>query len=275
LYGWKLAVATPRINWVCSKVEGSKVIDIGCSKGIASILLARQGFEVVGVDFDEERIEYANADKKKESLEIQGRLRFICGNIYDIDLPEHAFHTAIMGEFLEHQARPDKAITRAQELMVDDGTLIVTVPFGLFIHPDHKQTFYIASLYKVIYPCFVISEFEIIGSYLCLLCKRREAVLEKQINSIDLALVERIEQEFQNREVTLTRECDKGRKEAEKFKAKQNKSESQLQAVKNSFSYQLGNMLVQAVYKPGSNTILLPYRLIRLCIAEFKKRKAM
>jgi len=36
------------------------------------------------------------------------------------------------------------------------------------------------------------------------------------------------------------------------------------QAIKNSFSYRLGNMLVQAVANPGRNTIFLPYRLIRL-----------
>lgn len=47
------------------------------------------------------------------------------------------------------------------------------------------------------------------------------------------------------------------------------------QAIKNSFSYRLGNMLVQAVYKPGRNTIFLPYRLIRLCVTQFKKRKTM
>jgi|GEM_PF-3546760 len=45
------------------------------------------------------------------------------------------------------------------------------------------------------------------------------------------------------------------------------------QVVKDSFSYRLGSMLVQAVYKPGRNTILLPYRLLRLCIAGFKKRR--
>jgi len=48
---------------------------------------------------------------------------------------------------------------------------------------------------------------------------------------------------------------------------------SQPKAVKNSFSYQLGNILVRAVRKPGRNTILLPYCLIRLCVTEFKKRK--
>jgi hypothetical protein len=48
---------------------------------------------------------------------------------------------------------------------------------------------------------------------------------------------------------------------------------AQLRAVRNSFSFQLGNMLIKAAYKPGRNTILLPYRLIRLIFSEFRKRK--
>ncbi len=49
----------------------------------------------------------------------------------------------------------------------------------------------------------------------------------------------------------------------------------ELEAVRNSFSYRLGNILVQAIYRPGRNTILLPYHLIRLCVREFRKRKIM
>jgi len=126
----RLAEAQERIHWMCQRVEGQKVIDIGCSQGIASILLAREGFEVVGVDTNVEAVEYANSDRAKEPPEVQQRLTFIRGNIYDVDLPDREFHTAIMGEFLEHQVRPDKAITRAYELLVDDGKLIITVPFG-------------------------------------------------------------------------------------------------------------------------------------------------
>jgi 2-polyprenyl-3-methyl-5-hydroxy-6-metoxy-1,4-benzoquinol methylase len=46
------------------------------------------------------------------------------------------------------------------------------------------------------------------------------------------------------------------------------------QAIKSSFSYQLGYMLVQAVRKPGRNTILLPYRLLQLVVTKFKNRTA-
>jgi polysaccharide pyruvyl transferase CsaB len=44
-----------------------------------------------------------------------------------------------------------------------------------------------------------------------------------------------------------------------------------LAAVKNSLSYKLGNVLIQAVRNPGHNTILLPYRLIRLFVMEVRK----
>ena len=55
---WESFFSAARIRWICSKVESSVVIDIGCSTGVVSILLVREGFEVVGVDFDNDRIEY-------------------------------------------------------------------------------------------------------------------------------------------------------------------------------------------------------------------------
>jgi|GEM_PF-897999 len=258
-------IGRQRINWMCQQVEGQKVVDIGCSQGIVSILLAREGFQVVGVDNDVEAIEYANSDRAKESPEMQQRLTFIRGDICDVDLPDREFHTAIMGEFLEHQIRPDKAIIRAYELLVDDGKLIITVPFGLDRDPDHKQTFYMATLYKLIYPHFVITGVEIIGRYLCLLCKRRKVVLEKQIDGIDLALVERAEREFQNREVVLTAELNT-------TKVELSKEQRALQAVRASLPFQLGSILVQAVRNPGRNTILLPYRVFRLGVRALRKQ---
>jgi SAM-dependent methyltransferase len=261
---WESFVSAARIRWICSKVESSVVIDIGCSTGVVSILLAREGFEVVGVDFDNDRIEYANTDSEGESLDVRERLRFICGDIYNVDLPKCAFHTAIMGQFLHHQVSPDRVIVRAYELLVDGGKLIITVPFGLHIHPDHKQHFYIASLCKLIYPCFVLGEVEIVGGYLCIVCMRRETILKVQMNSIELALVEREEQAFLCREVALTRGRDARKREAESFKARLGREKEIVWVVKNSFSYRLGTMLVQAFRKPGRNTILLLYRVLKL-----------
>ncbi len=59
------------------------------------------------------------------------------------------------------------------------------------------------------------------------------------------------------------------------LQAERCKLKGQLEAVRNSLSYRLGNMLIQAVVSPGRNTILLPYRLIRLCVTESRGRRRM
>jgi len=64
------------------------------------------------------------------------------------------------------------------------------------------------------------------------------------------------------------------RAEHDRLKAELAKEKRTALAVQKSFSYRLGDMLVQAVASPGRNTILLPYRLIRLCATRFKKRKS-
>jgi len=73
-----------------------------------------------------------------------------------------------------------------------------------------------------------------------------------------------------------TREAEKGQTD-QLTSARRTRAytERELEAVKNSFSYRLGNILVQAIYRPGRNTILLPYHLVRLCVREFRKRKIM
>jgi spore maturation protein CgeB/ubiquinone/menaquinone biosynthesis C-methylase UbiE len=266
------SIARERIDWMCRQAEGQKVIDIGCSQGIVSILLAREGFQVIGVDTNAQAIEYANSDRAKEPPEVQQRLAFVLGDICGAELPEQQFDTAIMGEFLEHLDRPGKAIARAYEILGGAGKLVVTVPFGLFEDPDHKQTFYMASLYKLMYPYFAMTEIQGIGRYLCLLCEKRGAPLERQMDSIDLALVERGEQEFLRRETALATEIAARKKEAREYKAGLARERRVVQMVRSSLSFRLGNMLVEAVSKPGLNTVLLPYRVLRLGMVAVRRR---
>ncbi len=294
-----LATARERIQWMCQQVDGQRVIDIGCSQGIVSILLARQGFEVVGVDTDAGAIEYANSDRAKEPPEVQRRLTFLCSDIRDADLPERTFDTVIMGEFLEHQENPDESIRQVHGLLAGDGRLIVTVPFGLDRSPDHRQTFYVASLHRLIYPYFAVDEVEMIGRYLCLLCKRRAAVLLDQVDSIDLSLAERAEDEFLRREMVLTRERDRSKEEATKARAEVNGARAELngaraelirgkkettrlkaelarerralQQIRNSVPYQVGNMLVRPVRRPGLFVLRLAYRVAARSPAWFRR----
>jgi len=74
-------------------------------------------------------------------------------------------------------------------------------------------------------------------------------------------------------------ESDTEKKNVEKLRAELNaasrklaKERRRVQAIRSSVSFQLGNILIQAVRRPGRNTILLPYRVIRLAIGLFRRR---
>src|SRR5690349_10183440 len=59
-------ICRDRISWILSKITGPRVLDIGCSQGITSILAGRAGHEVLGVDIEQPQIEFARAELEKE-----------------------------------------------------------------------------------------------------------------------------------------------------------------------------------------------------------------
>ena len=65
------------------------------------------------------------------------------------------------------------------------------------------------------------------------------------------------------------------RAERDRLKAELAVERATVEAIKGSVSFQLGNMLVQAVASPGRNTLLLPYRLLGLCREGLRRRRRM
>ena len=51
-----------RVHWICSNATGEFVLDIGCSQGIAPIILGREGKNVLGIDISENAINDALAN---------------------------------------------------------------------------------------------------------------------------------------------------------------------------------------------------------------------
>jgi len=151
-----------RIHWMCSQVRGRRVLDVGCSQGIVTILLAREGFHVTGIDVQPEAIEHARQALSAEPPAVQESARFAVGDALDPDLQMEPFDTILAGEILEHLTQPERLVERSWHLLREGGRLIVTVPFGLHPHADHKRTYYIADIIETLSPYFKVSTLNLI-----------------------------------------------------------------------------------------------------------------
>ena len=151
-----------RIHWMCAQVRGRRVLDVGCSQGIVAILLARERFEITGIDIQPEAIEHARQALAAEPEAVQASAQFIVGDILDPDLELEPFDTVVAGEILEHLTQPERLVERCWHLLRDKGRLIVTVPFGLHPHADHKRTYYTTNVIETLSPYFKAATLELV-----------------------------------------------------------------------------------------------------------------
>jgi 2-polyprenyl-3-methyl-5-hydroxy-6-metoxy-1,4-benzoquinol methylase/spore maturation protein CgeB len=148
-----------RFAWQASVIKGEKILDIGCSQGILPILLAREGKKVVGIDISEEAIDFANKLKSEETETTQKNVKFIQGDFLKLNIKEK-FDTIILGETLEHFFYPEKLITKILKNLNKNGIVIATVPFGINDYYDHRKTYYLHDLLKLIWADFDVKEIE-------------------------------------------------------------------------------------------------------------------
>jgi SAM-dependent methyltransferase len=146
-----------RFAWIASKVNGQKILDIGCSQCIFSILLARENKNVLAIDVESEAIKFAQSLKEKEGKNVQKNVTFK-NTDYLIEEVNKKFDTVIFGEVLEHLYYPKKAIEKAYNNLNKDGVIIITVPFGVNNHYDHKHTYYLTDLLELLWPYFNVKD---------------------------------------------------------------------------------------------------------------------
>lgn len=182
--------AKKRIDWIRKNVVGDRILDIGCSQGITSILLAKEDKHVIGIDSEISRIEYAEKDKEEE--QIGNNLKFICDDFlaYDFNVK---FDTIIIAEVLEHVFNPELFLDKALKLLNENGRIIITVPFGINPFPDHKRTYYFLELFKQINKRIFVSDVVFIESWIGFI-----ADLSNKENRIvfDEKIIEKLENGF-------------------------------------------------------------------------------
>ena len=184
-----------RIHWICDQVTGDNILDIGCSQGITSILLGKQGKNVLGIDISERAIQEANKALKKENVSVHKNVTFACHDFLQYHFDDKLYDTIVITEVLEHLAKPIEFIERAAQLLDSNGQLIITVPFGISDHPDHQHTFYFLEIFQMLHKYFDLEEIHMIGKWIAFVGIKKEKE-STPIGTIDIIYIKKLEQAF-------------------------------------------------------------------------------
>lgn len=121
-------------SWVASRIPPGPghALDFGTGGGPLPLLMANRGWDVTALDLSEVRWPFAHE-----------AVRFIRGDVLDVDLPINSFdlvvncssveHVGLAGRYGVTRADPDgdlKAMKRLRELMKEGATMLLTVPAG-------------------------------------------------------------------------------------------------------------------------------------------------
>jgi len=98
-------------------IDRAKILDFGCGHGWFTERLADMG-EAQGVDLSPEAIAIAKARRPD--------LKFVTGNVYELDLPKSYFDIVASLEVIAHVENQSRYIERAAQVLKPGGHFIIT-----------------------------------------------------------------------------------------------------------------------------------------------------
>ncbi|MGL5903881.1 MAG: methyltransferase domain-containing protein, partial [Cetobacterium sp.] len=141
-------------------------------QGIASIILGREGKKVLGIDLLNESIEFAKTSLQNEEESTRNNVRFETSNFMNYDFKDEKYDSILITEVLEHVTDPKSFIQKAEKYLVDQGRIVISVPFGINDYFDHKKTYYVYDLLELVKDNFEVSEIKIMGKWIGIVVKK-------------------------------------------------------------------------------------------------------
>lgn len=121
--------------------SGKRVLDLGCGHGAMSIQIAQAGGTVVGVDLNEQRVDFAKRNLATCYGELSGSVSFQAADATQ-DLPiDEPFDIIVSKDTLEHVEDPTSLLRGLRKLLTANGVVyagfspLYYSPFG-----DHGNT---------------------------------------------------------------------------------------------------------------------------------------
>ena len=125
------------LQFALNHLKGKKrVLEIGCGPGYISLELARNGYDVMGIDVSAYSIQIANQMAQENPFqEGFGHLEYQKCDFLLSDFPENSFDAICFFQTLHHFDSPELVIEKAKTILKPDGIIIVNEPSRDLITP--------------------------------------------------------------------------------------------------------------------------------------------
>lgn len=142
-----------RYNFAVDKLwSGARVLDVACGAGYGTHVLSKHDVEIVGVDYDETAIQFAQSRYPS--------LKFQLGNALELSFSDSIFDIVVSFETIEHVTDANAFIAEMQRILVPGGLLIISTPNIRYTsHPDyHLKEYNISEFYHLFEDYFPLTE---------------------------------------------------------------------------------------------------------------------
>ena len=129
-----------RHNWIMSRVQGPRLLDVGCSGGLALFLAGEKSdiSELYGVDVCVDIIATA---RERMSRYVQKKVCINFGFAESLNLESEYFDCVICGETLEHVKSDSRAMSEMFRVARAGAVLLVTVPKDGHLSTEHIRLY--------------------------------------------------------------------------------------------------------------------------------------
>jgi len=118
------------------RLDGKRVLELGCGGGPASVAMAKQGAKVIAVDFSADQLGHARRLCEREEVSVElhqgdlADLAFVRADTIDIVLSVYALGTV---------ADPDRVFRQVHRVLRPEGPFVLSLPHPLWRAVDRAE----------------------------------------------------------------------------------------------------------------------------------------
>lgn len=103
-------------------IDGKRILDVGCGRGVESVVCAKYGANVTGVDISEEAIRIAR--KVSEVNGVYDRCEFSVQNVQNMEFEDEKFDIVFCNAVLHHIMKYEGIIKEMVRVLKSDGKMV-------------------------------------------------------------------------------------------------------------------------------------------------------